>query len=81
MQSTIFFRRNEIPTLDKICKAVNTDGTLGTFKRSSLHKLLRSIGFKFSKRSRNSMLTERDDIFFGEETIYARYVMQDCQET
>lgn len=59
-----FFRRNEIPTLDKICKAVNTDGTLGTFKRSSLHKLLRSIGFKFSKRSRNSMLTERDDIFF-----------------
>ncbi|XP_068625066.1 uncharacterized protein [Battus philenor] len=59
-----FFLRNEIPTLDKILQAVNND-EIGPFKRTTLHKLLRSIGFKFFKRGRNSMLTDKDDIYFG----------------
>lgn len=59
-----FFSRNEIPTLDKILKKISDDGTLGTFKRSTLYKILKNIGFKFNKRGRNSLLLDRDDIFF-----------------
>lgn len=59
-----FFSRNEIPTLDKILKKTSDDGTLGIFKRSTLHKILKNIGFKFNKRGRNSLLLDRDDIFF-----------------
>lgn len=35
-----------------------------SFKTDSLHLIIQEIGFKFSKRCRNSMLTDRDDIFF-----------------
>lgn len=59
-----FFAENEIPTLDKILKKINDDGTLGTIKRGTLHKILKKIGFKYNKRNRNSMLLDRDDIFF-----------------
>ncbi|XP_011554813.3 uncharacterized protein LOC105386028 [Plutella xylostella] len=59
-----FFLRNEIPTLDKVLSKIEEDGSLGSFKRTSLHLIIREIGFKFSKRCRNSMLTDRDDIFF-----------------
>ncbi|XP_047019342.1 uncharacterized protein LOC126053827 [Helicoverpa armigera] len=59
-----FFAQNEIPTLDKILKKISDDGTLGVIKRTTLHKILKKIGFKFCKRSRNSLLLDRDDIFF-----------------
>lgn len=59
-----FFLTNEIPTIDKVMKKIEENGTLGTFKRSSLHKILKKIGFKFNKRGRNSLLSDRDDIFF-----------------
>ncbi|XP_061704644.1 uncharacterized protein LOC133515996 [Cydia pomonella] len=57
-----FFSRNEIPTLTKILNAVNSDTTLENYKRSTLHKLLRHIGFKFIKRSRNSLMNDREDL-------------------
>lgn len=57
-----FFARNEIPTLNKILQVVNSDTTLNNFKRATLHKLLTHIGFKFEKRSRNSIMTDRGDL-------------------
>lgn len=59
-----FFFRNEIPTLDKILKTISDDGTLGIIKRTTLYKILKKIGFKFNKRGRNSLLLDRDDIYF-----------------
>lgn len=58
------FSRNEIPTLDKIMNLINADGTLGSIKRSTLHKIIKMIGFKYNKRCRNSLLIDRDYIFF-----------------
>lgn len=59
-----FFLKNEIPNIDKVLKIIEKDGSLGSFKRSTLHKVIKKIGFKFNKRCRNSMMTDRDDIFF-----------------
>lgn len=59
-----FFTRNEIPTLDKILSVVNNDETMKSMKRSTLHKLLQNMGFKFMKRSRNSLLNDREDLKF-----------------
>lgn len=57
-----FFRRNEIPTINKVLKAVNDDCDLPNFKRTTFHSLLKKIGFKYLKRGRNSSLVEKENI-------------------
>jgi len=42
--------------------AVNEDESLPNFKRSSFHKLLRSMNFVYKKKQRNCALLERNDI-------------------
>lgn len=56
-----FHKRKEDPTLDNIMIAINRDGTLGQFKRSSLHKLLKSIGHFGHSKSRTNSLAGKDD--------------------
>lgn len=57
-----FFSRNEIPSLDKILAIVNDDASLANYRRTTFHKLLKHMGFKFVKRTRNSMMTDREDL-------------------
>lgn len=57
-----FWFQKQLPTLDKILKAVNEDPGLNTYKRSTLHSLLRDLNFVYVKRGRNSALIEREDI-------------------
>ncbi|XP_072377939.1 uncharacterized protein [Diabrotica undecimpunctata] len=57
-----FFFRNEIPTIDKVLAAVNDDESLPNFKRSTFHKFLKSLDFKYVRRGRNSALLEREEI-------------------
>jgi len=57
-----FWFRKQLPTLDKILTAVNEDPDLNTYKRSTLHLLIRDLNFVYVKRGRNSALIERDDI-------------------
>lgn len=57
-----FWFRKKLPTLDKILIAVNEDPDLNTYKRSTLHLLLRDLNFVYVKRGCNSALIERDDI-------------------
>lgn len=57
-----FFFNNEPPTVDKVLQSVNDDDQLPNFKRTSMFKILKKLGFKFSTRGRNSFLTDRDDI-------------------
>ncbi|KAK9744896.1 hypothetical protein QE152_g7338 [Popillia japonica] len=57
-----FFLRNELPTCTKILDVVNADDTLPELKRTTLWKVLKKLGFKWEKRSRNNMLIERQDI-------------------
>lgn len=57
-----FFLNQELPTLDKLLAAINEDEDLPNIKRSSLHKLLKILNFKYVKRQRNSYLSERTDL-------------------
>lgn len=70
-----FFSRNEIPTLNKILQVVNSDTTLENYKRATLAKLLKHIGFKFEKRSRNSVMTDREDLQHWRRN-YLKYVKE-----
>lgn len=57
-----FFYKNEPPTLNKIVSAVNNDPDLPDIKRTSLYKLLISLGFEFIARNRQNIIIDRDDI-------------------
>lgn len=58
---SIWFRR-EIPTIDKIYQAVSADDSLPKVSRTNLFHLLRDLDFRYSKRSRNSAMTEKNEI-------------------
>ncbi|KAH7935614.1 hypothetical protein HPB52_010547 [Rhipicephalus sanguineus] len=57
-----FFRRNEIPTVEKITNEFSNRMDLPSLKRCAVRRLLAEIGFKYEKRCRNSLLIDRDDI-------------------
>lgn len=48
----------DIPNLKKILAAVNEDENLPSFKRTSLHSLLKHMEFKYIVRKHNSALIE-----------------------
>jgi len=57
-----FWLNKELPTIAKVLTAINDDGTLPNMKETSLRKVLKSLNFKFIKRQRISILTERSDL-------------------
>lgn len=57
-----FWLRREIPTLRKILQTIKDDPDLPNLSRSSLQRILKELNFEYSKRSRNSALTERGDL-------------------
>lgn len=56
------FRRNEIPMVAKITKEFSERTGDPSLKPWTVRRLLREIGFKREKRSRNSLLLDREDI-------------------
>lgn len=60
----IFFRRNEMPTLDKVLKVVSDDKDIFSknISRTTLYRILKDLGFSFGKRKRQATLLERQDI-------------------
>lgn len=57
-----FWLKREIPTLMKIVHAIDDDPDLPTLSRTSLQRILKELNFEYTKRSRNSALTERGDL-------------------
>ncbi|XP_060855582.1 uncharacterized protein LOC132933290 [Metopolophium dirhodum] len=57
-----FWFKREIPTVDKIFQAVSDDDSLPIISRTNHFRLLKEMDFKYSKRSRNSALTEKTEI-------------------
>lgn len=57
-----FWFQKQIPTIDKIYDVVSRDETLPPISRTNLHKLLKLMDFEYTKRSRNSAMTEKDEI-------------------
>jgi len=57
-----FWLNRELPNLNKILSVVNEDDTLPDLSLTTLWRLLKSMGFKFTKRGRNSALIENSEI-------------------
>lgn len=57
-----YFLQNIPPTLNAILCLVNNDPDLPNFKRSTLHTLLKEIGFVYEQKGKKSLLTERTDL-------------------
>ncbi|XP_037505857.1 uncharacterized protein LOC119382214 [Rhipicephalus sanguineus] len=57
-----FFRHNEIQTVEKITAEFSERMEHPPLRRCTVRRLLAEIGFKHKKRSRNSLLIDRDDI-------------------
>jgi hypothetical protein len=47
-----FWLNRNIPTLTKILTAVNEDNSLPNFKRSTFHKMLKSMNFVYQKKKK-----------------------------
>ncbi|KAH8042651.1 hypothetical protein HPB51_025154 [Rhipicephalus microplus] len=57
-----FFRRNEIPTVEKITSEFSERRELPSIRWCTVRRLLADIGFIHEKRSLNSLLIDRDDM-------------------
>ena len=57
-----FWSRREVPNLNKVLSAVNADPELGTYVRTTFHRILHDLRFKFTAIHRNSALMEQEYI-------------------
>lgn len=57
-----FYYANDLPTIDKVLKAVNEDEDLPSFSRSTLYRIMTKLNFNYQKRSRRSILLDRPDL-------------------
>ncbi|XP_008189979.1 uncharacterized protein LOC103311918 [Acyrthosiphon pisum] len=57
-----FWFRGEIPTLLKIVTAIDEDPGIPSLPRTYLQRILKELNFEYTKRNRNSALTERGDL-------------------
>ncbi|GAB6030215.1 hypothetical protein CHUAL_014172 [Chamberlinius hualienensis] len=57
-----FFHRNEIPTGKKVLNAVNEDPDLPSFALRTFYKVLHDIGFTYTERKRQNIMTEQAEI-------------------
>ncbi|XP_076282936.1 uncharacterized protein LOC143211640 [Lasioglossum baleicum] len=67
-----FWLNREIPTLDKILDAINNDEELPSFKKTTLHTLLKCMEFKYIVRKRNSALIDEPRIVYWRQQYIER---------
>lgn len=70
-----FWFRRELPTLDKILRAINYDDSVPNISRSNLHRILKKMDFVYIKKKVCSVLTERKELI-----IWRRTYLQDLQD-
>lgn len=75
-----FFRRNEIPTVEKIKIEFCASPELPSLQAWTVRRLLRDIGFRREKRGRNSLLIEREDIILWQQK-YLRDIARHRQQS
>lgn len=66
---------HKIPTVDKIYELVSTDDSLPSISRTNLYRLLKTLGFRYTKRSRNSALIEKHNLVLWRRQ-YLRSIQQ-----
>ncbi|XP_048361522.1 uncharacterized protein LOC125437708 [Sphaerodactylus townsendi] len=57
-----YFFRNEPPTLKKILNDVNSDQDLPCISQTTLHSILKDIGFAYNRRHKDCTLTDKPEI-------------------
>jgi len=67
---SFFFKKHEIPTLKKVLHCVNENPDLPNFKITSFNRLLKLMNFRYTKRSRDSILTEKDEIILWRRNYF-----------
>ncbi|XP_072949967.1 uncharacterized protein [Epargyreus clarus] len=58
----MLFFDNDPPTIEKVLNLVNEDDSLPSFKRTTFQKVLNKLKIKYLKRSRRSVLIEKEEI-------------------
>ena len=66
-----FYNRNESPTLTKLLKKLKEEINF-PYGRTHLFRLLKTLGFKYKKRGRESILNERSDLIMWRESFLRR---------
>ena len=66
-----FYSRNESPTLTKVLKKLKEEINF-RYGRTHLFRLLKTLGFKYKKRGRESILNERSDLIMWRESFLRR---------
>ena len=66
-----FYSRNESPTLTKLLKKLKEEINF-PYGRTNLFRLLKTLGFKYKKRGRESILNERSDLIMWRESFLRR---------
>nr|XP_026497844.1 uncharacterized protein LOC113401968 [Vanessa tameamea] len=57
-----YYSNNENPTLDKILSKINEDVDLPIFSRTTLHRILKALGFKYTTTGTKSLLLVKPEI-------------------
>ena len=66
-----FYSRNESPTLTKLLKKLKEEINF-PYGRTHLFRLLKTLGFKYKKRGRESIPNERSDLIMWRESFLRR---------
>ena len=66
-----FYSRNESPTLTKLLKKLKEEINF-QYRRTHLFRLLKTLGFKYKKRGRESILNERSHLIMWRESFLRR---------
>lgn len=72
-----YFLQNIPPSLNSILTLVNGDPDLPKFKRSTLHTLLKEIGFVYEQKGKKSLLSERNDLIKSRQEYLK--IIQKCR--
>lgn len=67
--------KREIPTVDKIYQVISNDGSLPTISRARLFNFLKDMGFRYSQRSVNAAITEKNKI-----VVWRRRFLEDLRK-
>jgi len=70
-----FWYNKTIPTLAKIYRVVKDDDSLPDISETNLYRLLKTMDFEYTKRSRNSALVEKDEI-----VVWRQRYLEDIQK-
>ncbi|KAH6948087.1 hypothetical protein HPB50_022812 [Hyalomma asiaticum] len=57
-----FFEKGEIPTIAKVVQRFKEDETLPTVSTRTMQRMLKKLGFRYKKRSRNALVIEATHI-------------------